>query len=33
MIMPTSMVASIMLMYRKGISSENLTNKCDWLSY
>ena len=30
-IMPTSMVASIVLMNRKGITEENLINKMEWL--
>mmetsp|Transcript_41764 Transcript_41764/g.55035 ORF Transcript_41764/g.55035 Transcript_41764/m.55035 type:complete len:82 (+) Transcript_41764:2558-2803(+) len=31
MIMPTTLVATILLLYRKGISEENLLNKIMWL--
>jgi predicted DNA-binding transcriptional regulator len=30
-IMPTTLVASILLMYRKGISEANLVEKASWL--
>ena len=31
-VMPTGMIAAILLMYRKGISEDMLVKKMEWLS-